>query len=255
MKCKDPDWMKTSLVSGQGTFYPAGTECYRDPTTSSCFLFGNSGSGVLRKFTSDKYAFTGPLSMSKSCDKIWIMDKQISYSAENPGVFTDAYCYLPWIASAYGMKLPSDYQVKSSCSQTQGSRENIEQEICWGHDAENQDRGRCLNWENESYCVYEELTPNNLTCVPTPFTDEDDCVDNKPFYNGLKIGTHYNKCDFTYNYTYEEDGKKKSEIWNKCKLFAQEGYAYNIYMCKVVFLKGLSFTIQIPIPRTLRGTT
>ena len=74
--------------------------------------------------------------------------------------------------------------------------------------------------------------------MPTPFTDEGDCVDNKPFYNGLKIGTHYNKCDFTYNYTYVEDGKKKSEIWNKCKLFAQEGYAYNIYMCKVVFLES-----------------
>ena len=95
MACKDPEWMKTTLSNGQGTFYPAATECYRDPTISSCFLFGNSGSGVLRKFTADKYAFTGPLSMSKSCDQIWIIDKQITYSAENPGIFTDAYCNLP----------------------------------------------------------------------------------------------------------------------------------------------------------------
>ena len=87
------------------TFYPAGTKCYVDPSRSSCFLFGNSGSGVLRKFTPDKYAFTGPLSMSKSCDQIWIVDKQITYSAENPGIFTDAYCYLPWIAGMYGMKI------------------------------------------------------------------------------------------------------------------------------------------------------
>ena len=43
--CKDPSWMKTE----EGTFYPAGTKCYLDPSQASCFLFGNSGSGVARR--------------------------------------------------------------------------------------------------------------------------------------------------------------------------------------------------------------
>ena len=70
------------------TFYPVGTECYRDPSRSSCFVFGNSGSGALRKVSKDgedRYAFTGPLSMTKSCDSVYIFDNQISYNSANPG--------------------------------------------------------------------------------------------------------------------------------------------------------------------------
>merc|ERR1712192_76862 len=81
-------------------------------------------------------------------------------------------------------------------------------------DAENQDRGRCLNWESERF--------ENL----------EDCLEETPLYDNSRNGKHYNKCDFTYNYTYTEDGQEKSFIWDKCRLFAQEGYAYNIYMCK-----------------------
>ena len=36
------------------------------------------------------------------------------------------------------------------------------------------------------------------------------------------------KCDFSY--VDIEDGGKK---WDRCRLSAQEGYAYNIYTCKV----------------------
>ena len=246
MTCKDPEWMNTTVSSfnGQGTFYPAGTECYRDPSTSSCFLFGNSGSGVLRKFTRDnqtpaQYAFTGPLSMSKSCDQIWIIDKQIMYSAENPGIFTDAYCYLPWIAGMYGMKMPPDYSVKPSCGRTVGNRENIEQSDCVGQDAENQDRGRCLNWENEGFETLDDCH------AETPL------YDNSILYNS---GKHYNKCDFTYKYTHIEDGQEKSFIWDKCRLFAQEGYAYNIYMCKVVFGPE-TIWLQFYCCRILKETT
>ena len=121
--CKDPSWMKTS-----GTFYPAGTKCYLDPSQSSCFLFGNSGSGVARRITPDgaeaQYAFTGPLSMSKSCDNLIILDEKVTYGAENPGIFTDAYCYLPWIAETYGMSLADGYTRPSSCDQAQGNKRN-----------------------------------------------------------------------------------------------------------------------------------
>ena len=68
MDCKDPEWMESD------TFYPARTLCYRDPSQGSCFQHGNSGSSVMTFFnTADgtgSYAFTGPLSMHKGCDKV-----------------------------------------------------------------------------------------------------------------------------------------------------------------------------------------
>ena len=127
MGCRDPAWMMANASKKTGTFYPAGTECYRDPSPASCFFFGNSGSGVVRKFKhkdeqEERFAFTGPLSVSKSCDSIYIFDEQITYSSENPGVFTDAYCYLPRIAGEYGMKLSQSYTVKDTCSQVIGKK-------------------------------------------------------------------------------------------------------------------------------------
>ena len=105
-----------------------------------------------------------------------------------------------------------------------------------GQDAENQDRGRCLHWESEMFASLE------------------DCLAEKPLYNNSGTGKHYNKCDFTYNYNYTEDGQEKSFIWDSCRLFAQEGYAYNIYMCKVVFGPE-SIWLQCYCYRILKGTT
>ena len=71
------------------------------------------------------------------------------------GVFTDAYCYLPWIAGEYGMKLPESYSPKDSCGQEIGLRENIEQVVCYGQDAEILNRGRCLSCKlRNAYSVY-----------------------------------------------------------------------------------------------------
>ena len=65
--CADPAWMNSS------TFYPARTLCYKDPSEASCFQHGNSGSSVMTYFKAngqdESYAFTGPLSMHKGCDK------------------------------------------------------------------------------------------------------------------------------------------------------------------------------------------
>ena len=155
------------------TFYPAGTECYRDPTQGSCFSFGNSGSGALRKTTIDgkeRYAFAGPLSMSKSCDSIYVFDNLITYSSENPGIFTDAFCYLPWIAAMYGMKLPEGFKMKPSCSKSKGMRETIEEAVCLGQDAENLGRSRCFNWnsidEKEKYVCWNPIGSTKVEVVP-----------------------------------------------------------------------------------------
>ena len=66
--CADPAWMNSN------TYYPSRTLCYKDPSEGSCFKHGNSGSSVMTYFRADNardsYAFTGPLSMHKGCDKV-----------------------------------------------------------------------------------------------------------------------------------------------------------------------------------------
>ena len=210
------------------TFYPAGTECYRDPSQGSCFLFGNSGSGLVRQFNKsspNQYAYTGPLSMSKSCDQIWILNNAIQYSSENPGVFTDAYCYLPWIAAMYGMKLSENYTSKASCGKTIGNRSNINLEDCMGQDVENlakecQDNQKCKNKFNP--------TGLNLTA-----------------YGYYTSGRRFRKCDFTF-----KDGN--GTVWDECKLESEEGYAYNIYTCRVS-RPFFDYLNQFAFPRTLMG--
>ena len=165
--------MKQHSTTTKDTFYPPATKCYRDPAQASCFLFGNSGSGVVRRFRGqeiEQYAFTGPLSMSKSCDNILINDNKITYGSENPGIFTDAHCYLDWIAASYGMKLADGYVRPLSCAQSRGDRANINQSKCMGRDTKSLDVKEC-------------------------------------YFRG--------------------------NLWNSCRLFSEEGYAYNIYICKV----------------------
>ena len=213
------------------TFYPAGTECYRDPTQGSCFSFGNSGSGAMRKTTIDgeeRSAFAGPLSMTKSCDSVYIFDNQISYSSANPGIFTDAYCYLPWIAATYGMKLPEGFTAKPSCGESRGRRDTIDEAVCLGQDAEGLRRSRCKNWnstnpstgmpyyQTEYECQQDILTTDSSTAPPGQPAETD----------GPR------ECDFE-NQRYTKNGLDMP--WNKCMLEAREGYAYNIYMCKVWF--------------------
>ena len=41
------------------------------------------------------------------------------------------------------------------------------------------------------------------------------------------LSSNVEKCDFNY-----VDGDNNGTKWNKCRLHAEEGYAYNIYTCK-----------------------
>ena len=225
VECKDPDWMKTD------TFYPASTECYRDPTQGSCFSFGNSGSGALRKTTIDgdeRYSFAGPLSMTKSCDSVFIFDNQISYSSANPGIFTDAHCYLPWIAAAYGMKLPEDFTPKTSCGESKGKREVIDEEVCMGQDAENLRRSRCKNWQEVDVATGMPFYETEYECQQNILTNGNS---NAPLPPPEDVESNLERpCDFE-NQRYTKNGWDMP--WDKCMLEAREGYAYNIYMCKV----------------------
>ena len=170
-----------------------------------------------------RYAFTGPLSMSKSCDSIYIFDNQISYSSSNPGIFTDAYCYLPWIAEMYGMNPPKDYVDKASCSTSKGKQSVIHEPSCLGLDSENVNRERCKNWHNyyeSEYACQKDLIENGSPGSIPSYEQE---VDDRP-------PTEPKMCDFE-SHTYSKNGLNIP--WDQCMLEAREGYAYNIYMCKV----------------------
>ena len=173
----------------------------------------------------ERFAFTGPLSMSKSCDSIYIFDNQISYSSSNPGIFTDAYCYLPWIASVFGMKPPKDHADKASCSESKGRRDVIDEAQCMGLDSENLHREQCTNWyphyKSEYECQQDLVENGRPNPQKIPLSEQ--VVDEHP-------PTEPRMCDFE-KHTYSKNGLNIP--WDRCMLEAREGYAYNIYMCKV----------------------
>jgi len=181
--CRDPPWMKSN------TYYPPGTTCYRDPSMTSCFLYGNSGSGVLRRFDeTERYSWVGPLSMSKGCDLALITDNTITYAAENPGVFTNAICYLDWIANQYGLRMPANFKKPSTCSDSRGDIKDIDKKVCRASG---------------------EILTQNL-----------------PFASSVR----FTYCDFTQKVW--DNLTQKFTDWDECRLYAQEGFAYNLYQCK-----------------------
>jgi hypothetical protein len=131
VKCSDPKWMESN------TYYPPGTVCYSDVALASSVQFGNSGSGIVKPFiyenkTVTRYSWAGALSLSKGADYpiigVFIRDQKL-YSA-NPTVFTDARCYMSWIAAQYGLVLAEGFPVPDSCYQSSGSKENKENRNC-----------------------------------------------------------------------------------------------------------------------------
>ena len=152
-KCEDPAWMK---IPSPGTFYPAGVVCARDPSGASCLQFGNSGSGLMRAYIGHPggpywYSWEGSLSMYKGCDQAitCLVATGSAFNAQrgdNPGIFSQASCYLTWIAEQYGMVLGRKLQVKNmewnrltdvhlqevagKCSQETGTKVQGERDIC-----------------------------------------------------------------------------------------------------------------------------
>ena len=55
----------------------------------------------------------------------------------------------------------------------------------------------------------------------------------------LETGGRVALCDFQ---NYNKNGETR--VWDQCLLEAQEGYAYNIYICKVLFKLINSFLLQ-----------
>ena len=136
-ECKDPDWMG---MEANSSYYPQGVICAQDPSASSCFHFGNSGSALLLPFVGwpkgpRRYSWVGSLSMYRGCDQATSVDTsgsvRESLAGENPGIFTQASCYLPWIAKEYGMELSSELEkVAGVCSPAKGNSNQLRQRTC-----------------------------------------------------------------------------------------------------------------------------
>jgi hypothetical protein len=127
--CNDPAWMQSN------TYYPPGTACYLEAAWAGSVEFGLSGSGLVRPFITaegaTRYSWVGPLSMSKGSDRTVLSDYSglIDYSS-NPSVFTDARCYLDWIAAQYGLSLPASYTKPASCGQSSGEKLAVNNTNC-----------------------------------------------------------------------------------------------------------------------------
>jgi hypothetical protein len=129
--CSDPKWMNSS------TYYPAGTACYRGVAWASTVLFGMSGSGIVRPFldaetNSTRFSWAGPLSMSKGTDYLYSdpFSSRIAQFSSNPAVFTDAICYLDWIAAQYNLSLPASFEIPQYCSQSRGDKADFNNTSC-----------------------------------------------------------------------------------------------------------------------------
>ncbi|XP_023338751.1 uncharacterized protein LOC111709340 [Eurytemora carolleeae] len=142
VECGDPGWMNSN------TYYPPGTICFKSIVQDSCVEFGNSGSPVaLRapwelsgKQNISRFHWAGTLSISKGCDQTFVSlvnsnsrktsVPKLQIRSENPAVFTDARCYLDWIAEQYNHKPPVGYTRPKQCEIAVGDRLDKDNEMC-----------------------------------------------------------------------------------------------------------------------------
>ena len=135
-ECKDP---LKNPVNGEklkypsNSFYPEGTMCAKESTRMSCFSSGSSGSPLMIK-QSERYYTEGILSFIKGCDVFafgvgnsrgnrYFLNQQ----SENPSVYTKLSCFLPWIASQYG--LTYDGVAGDDC-ESKESFEEVSDDVC-----------------------------------------------------------------------------------------------------------------------------
>ena len=127
---------------------------------------------------------------SKGCDNAWIYKNSITYASENPNVFTDAYCYLDWIAEKYGMAMPDSYTKPAYCSISKGRIDDIDQDVCRA-------TGNADSGVGETFCSFNQ-------------TDED----GKPFDKCRLLAAE----GFAYNLFQCRDQYNRSAICaNNCK--------------------------------------
>lgn len=113
-----------------------GTICAVEPSKASCLDTGDSGSGLVMERFQGGYSWEGALSFYRGCDQPRLDGIRISFG-ENPGVFTEGSCYLPWIAESYGMQLGEG--LSTGCRPASGDIEDRDKKECKAFNGENCD--------------------------------------------------------------------------------------------------------------------
>ena len=134
--------------------------------------------------------------------------------------------------------MPEGFSKKPSCEKSAGRRDVIDQNRCYGLDSENLDRGRCNFWKSaysssnekekayssEYECQQDLYINGTSSSIAKYCASLNNCGPNPGFPIEPRL------CDFK-NHRFLKNGLNRT--WDQCMLEAQEGYAYNIYMCKV----------------------
>ena len=147
-----------------------------------------------------------------------------NYASKNPGVFTDARCYMHWIAAQYGMTMPNAYELPRSCSLSRGRKDDIDKPVCKMQTNYYQEEQRFIP------CP-AKLTPADSVGVQKNCTEisnfEEDCRDG--IISGCldEVQTHS-----TLGYCDWDQLDEANRKWSQCRLVAAEGFSYNVFQCK-----------------------
>ena len=154
------------------------------------------------------------------------VDGEFIYGSKNPGVFTNARCYMHWIAAQYGMMMPQGYEMPSSCSKSSGRKDDIEKSVC--------------RVQTNHYIPKQRLIPCPAKLRPAGSGEViKNCTEVSKFQFECSTGTIsgcYDVVDRHVTGGYcdwsQRDDDDDEEPWDRCRLVAAEGFSYNIFRCK-----------------------
>ena len=125
-ECRDPlinPILGTNLTFPTNTYYPPGLICAKEFTRQFCPTSGESGSPLMVKDGEGKYYAHGILSFIKGCDVFAFGAGNsrgnryfLNQLSENPSVYTNLFCFLPWIADQYNLEYTPSEEIDPACS-------------------------------------------------------------------------------------------------------------------------------------------
>ena len=193
-----------------------------------------------------------------------MLNNEFNYASKNPGVFTDARCYMQWIALQYGMKMPASYSVPASCAQSRGRKDDIQQKNCrvttdyYSTSSSRFECPPCSDSERRKKNRKRKKKGNNRNKGNMLIRKK---KHRKQNMKGIKsTQDNYPSCDEIMTYSeykekccsgeilgcsYEQDqhitdggycdwtqtNPETKEQWSQCRLVAAEGFAYNVFQC------------------------
>ena len=238
-KCEDPTRSQTyglALEYPSNSYYPPATICAKDITRQSCFSTGDSASPLMAREETRPMRFyiEGILSFVKGCDTFSMgpsnddnTEFQLTQFTENPGTYTRLSCFLPWVASQYGLSYVGDpaelegpvcnsgtgqREATQVCRQTISNLDGAEKECILPFYYKGKLYEECLLFEQEGFvypvfrCPVRPITTmiNGIMSYEEISTTEGYCVDLETdlldptvtdcFVKNVPFGTCKNDC-------------------------------------------------------------